>query len=79
MDLNYVVHRAYIRKTILVARKEQKKNYMEALRRSKGKVWGKERSCLDWATSNMSLLTYVYHCLNIMEIYPEEFRDNLCI
>ena len=76
-DLNYVGHRACIRKASLVARRAKIHVELGELSRGKELAGGKKMNRLHRATSNGSWLIAVPHRINGTELSREEFRDNL--
>ena len=75
--LNYVGHRAYVRRLSGGARKERKHVEMSELYRRKELTGGQERNSLHRATRNGSWLSAVPHHLNSMNLSWKKLRDNL--
>ena len=77
--LNYVGHRACVCGISAEERKERKHGELEEQARPKELAVGQERNRLHRATRNGAWLSAIPHCLNVMELYWEEFLDNLCL
>ena len=75
--LNYVGHRAYVRKASLAARRTKMHVELGELARRKDLAGGQERNRLHRETSNGEWLSAVPHRFNGTELSREEFRDNL--
>ena len=77
--LNYVGHRACVRRASVGARKGQKYLYMAELARQTSFMDGQERNHLHRATRNGVWPGLITHRLNVTELSLEKFRDNLCL
>ena len=77
--LNYVGHRACIRKSILAARREKIHVNLGDLLSQNNLAGGQERNHLHRETWNGVWLSAVHHRLNGNELSQEESRDNLCL
>ena len=75
--LNYVGHRACIRRARFPARRAMMHVEQDELARRKELSVGQERNRLHRARRNGACLSAVPHCLNGMELSWEEFRNNL--
>ena len=75
--LNYVGHRACVRRAILSARLEKMHVELGELSRQKELAGGQERNRLHRATRNGSWLSAVPDRINVTELSLYEFRDNL--
>ena len=77
--LNYVGHRACVRKVNLSARREKMHVDLGELARQKELAGGQERNRLHRATRNGAWFSPAPHRLNGTELSWEEFRDYLCL
>ena len=77
--LNYVGHRAYVRKESLATRRAKMHVELGEVARQKELAGGQERNRLHRATRNGACLSVVPHRLNGTELSQEEFQDNLCL
>ena len=75
--LNYVGHRAGVRKASQTARSAKMHVELGELARQKDLARGQERNLLHRATRNGAWISAALHCLNGTELSQEEFRDNL--
>ena len=75
--LNYVCHRACVRKASLSARRVKMHVEIGDLARQKELSGGQERNRINRATRNGEWISSVPHRLNSTEFSQEEFRDNL--
>ena len=75
--LNYVGHRAYVRKASLAARHSKMHINIGELDRKKDMTGGQVRNRLHRATRNGAGISAVTHRLNEMELSWEELWDNL--
>ena len=75
--LNYVGHRARVRKANLVARHANMHIGLGEMYRPKELAGGKERNRLHRTMRNGAWLSPLHHCLNRTELSREEFRDNI--
>ena len=77
--LNYIGHRACVRKASLTARREKMHVKLGEVARRKELADGQERKRLHRETRNGAWLSAVLHLLNGTELPREEFRDNICL
>ena len=77
--LNYVGHRACVRKASLAERRANIHVKLEELARRKELAGGHERNRLHRATGNWAWLSAVPHRINGTELSQKEFWDNLCL
>ena len=75
--LNYLGHRACVRKASLAERRAKKHVELGELARRKELSGGQERNLLHRATGNGAWLSTLTHRLNDTELSREEFLDNL--
>ena len=74
MEINYVGHRACMRKSIAVSQKEWTRDETTALAHRKDKTGNRERSRLGRVTQTGEWLTAVAHCLNGTDFSHKEFQ-----
>ena len=77
--LNYVGHRACVRKAIQTARLSKRIVDLSELFKRKEQAGGEEKNRLHSPTRNGAWLSAVPHRLNNTELSREEFRDSLCL
>ena len=77
--LNYIGHRACIRRESAATRRERKYEEVADLAIQKDLAGDQERNCIHRATRNGAWLSSVPHHLNGTELSQEEFRNNLCL
>ena len=75
--LNYIGHRACVRKSSLAARLANMHVELGELARQKELAGGQDRNLLHRSTRNEAWLSAVPHGLNGTELSQEEFRNNL--
>ena len=75
--LNYVGHRACVRKASQLARLGKRIVELSVLFKRQEKAGGQEKNRLHRATRNGAWLSAVPHRLNGTELSQEEFRDNI--
>ena len=75
--LNYVGHRACLRKASQTARIRKRSVELANIFKRQEQAGGQEKNCLRRATRNGALLSALPHRLNGMELSREEFQDNL--
>ena len=75
--LNYVVHKACIRKTRASERKDIDQENIVALSWRKDDLGRQDKIFLDRATKNRAWLKAVSHNPNRTKSYQEELRDNI--
>ena len=78
-DLNYIVHRVFVRGASAAARIERKHVYSAELARQKELAGGQERNRLHVATRDGAWLSAVPHRLNGTKLSREELWDNICL
>ena len=77
--LNYIGHRACVRKAIQSTRQTKMSVELAEVFRSQEQAGGQERNYLHMETRNEAWLSAVPHRLNGMELSQEVFQDNLCL
>ena len=77
--LNYVGHRACVRKEILATIRANMYVDLGEVARRNELAGGQERNRLHRETRNGAWLSAVTHRLNGTELSQEEFRDNICL
>ena len=77
--LNYVGHRACLRKASLAARRIKTHVELVEVARQKELTVGQERNRLHWATKNGACLSAAPHHLIGTDLSREKFWDNLCL
>ena len=77
--LNYVGHRACVRNASQLVRLSKRIAEISELYDRQEKDGSQEKNRLHRATRNGAWLSDVPHRLNVMELSPEEFRDNVCL
>ena len=75
--LNYVGHRACVRKANQSARQTKMSVETAEVFMPQEKAGLQEKNCLHRAMRNGAWLSSVPHCLNVTELSQKEFRDNL--
>ena len=76
-SLNYVGHRAFLRKESFAARRAKMHIKLGELSRRKDIAGGQERNRINRETRNGAWLSAVTHRLNGTELSRDEFQDNL--